>query len=327
MKGLISKTLIGVTVALSQTAMASADVDWPQKPITIIVPSGAGGSSDITARIIADEVSRILGKPIIVDNKPGTSGIIGLQTALRAPADGYTFVIGYPTNFIISPFVNKSMTFEPSEEFVPVAGMTRNEMVVSVPTTEAYNNPGELVQALKGSSDGVAYGSYGVGSYPHLVGNYLALQKDLKVHHIPYKSEADMLLGIATGDVKFGISVLPAARKMTATGRTKMIGMISPKRSVFAEDVTTFLEHDIKDPAFQLLGWNALYAKKDVPPAIVQKMSDALLQAYKNVDVRAKFASVSSQPWDVGSQTVAKTVDEETVIYKTLLKSAEISGN
>lgn len=326
MKELFPALLFSAFAFAAHTATAQSANTWPQRPITIVVPSAAGGSSDITARIIAEEASQILGQPIIIDNKPGTSGIIGLQTALRAPADGYTFVIGYPTNYIIAPIVNKSMTFKPSEEFVPVAGMTRNEMVISVPATESYNSPKELVESLKKGGE-VTYGSYGVGSYPHLVANYLAQQYGLKVSHIPYKAESDMLLGIASGDVKFGISVLPAAKKMEDSGRTKIIGMLAPTRSTFAKDVNTPVEQGISDPAFQLLGWNALYARKDVPADVVNKMSEAMLKAYESPKVKSKFSSVSSTPWSAPGKTVAETTDKETVIYKKLLDSAAISSN
>ena len=326
MKKKISFALFSALAVLSQTAVANNDPSWPKKPITIIVPSAPGGSSDITARIIADEASKILGKQVIVENKPGTSGIIGLQTALRAPADGYTFVVGYPTNYIISPMVNKSMTFKPSEEFVPVAGMTRNEMVVSVPSSENYSNPKQLVEELKKSKD-VAYGSYGMGSYPHLVANYLAQQYQLNMRHIPYKAESEMLLGIARGDVQFGISVLPAAKKMEDADKIKIVGMLAPSRSQFVKQVNTFDEDGIKDPAFQLLGWNALYARKDVPKEIIDKMSAALMQAYKNTNLREKFSSVSSTPWAANGSEVEKTVKAETVIYKKLLDSASIGTN
>lgn len=326
MKKLISTLFISTFALTAHTAAAQSATDWPQRPITIVVPSAAGGSSDITARIIAEEASKTLGQPIIIDNKPGTSGIIGLQTALRAPADGYTFVIGYPTNYIIAPIVNKSMTFKPSEEFVPVAGMTRNEMVISVPATEPYNNPQELIDTLK-KGDEVTYGSYGVGSYPHLVANYLAQQYGLKVSHIPYKAESDMLLGIASGDVKFGISVLPAAKKMEDSGRTKIIGMLAPTRSNFATDVYTPVEQGISDPAFQLLGWNALYARKDVPAEVIEKMRDAMLKAYETPTVKSKFSAVSSTPWRANGETVKETTDKETVIYQKLLDSAAIGSN
>ena len=316
---LFSACLVGANAANAQT---SAD-NWPSRPITLIVPSSAGGTSDITARIVAEHVSKTLGQPIVIENRPGASNTSGPSAALRARADGYTFATGSPSSMILAPLSMEDLSYKQSD-FQPVSGLTINEMVMNVNAALPITNPKELVAWAKQQNKATNFGSYGIGSYPHIVANILGIQNKFAAVHIPYKAEQEMILGTARGDIAYSISVMPTGKKMQDTGRTRVIGVLSPKRSPLQPEIPTFMEMGFTDPAFQLLGWGALYAPKGVPQPIIKKMEQAMLEALNSDDVRQKMQAVYSIPWAAPAKEVDGIMKKETVIYRDLLKAADI---
>ncbi|AFK62766.1 hypothetical protein TKWG_13210 [Advenella kashmirensis WT001] len=315
--------LLSANVAHGQTASPN----WPEKPITFIVPSSPGGSTDTMARILAEGVSEFLKKPVVVENRSGASGVIGLQAALRAPADGYTYVFGYTTNLILSKFNVKNLSFDARRDFEPVAGVSINEMVISVNTSVPAKNPRELIEWAKTRSGNLTYGSYGPGSYSHMLGSHLASENDIKALHVPYKAEQEMLMGLAMGEISYAVSVLPAAKKMQDGGKTRMVGLISPKRSKIYPDLSTFKEMGINDPAFQLLGWNGLFARKGVPDPIVKKMQGAVLHVLNTREIQDRMAVTSALVWGGTAKELDDTWSKDMKIYKTLVEAASAIKN
>ncbi len=311
-------------VGLTAAAAASAADDWPNRPITIIVPSGAGGSTDNVARLVSEQLSKQLGQAVVVENKAGASGIIGLQAALRAPADGYTFVIAYPSNLIASQFIMKDLPFDAKRDFVPISGLAINEMVLSVNSSIPVTNPRELVEWAKSKSGDVTYGSYGQGSYAHMVAHYLGSKNQIDALHAPYKSEQPMLIALAGDEIAYGISVVTAGKRMQDTGKTRMIGMFSPHRSTVYPDIPTFKEMGIDDPAFSLLGWNGLFARKETPPEILQKMEKTLLDIMSVPEMRERLVAISSLPWGSTSKALDEVWTAEIPVYRALSESAGI---
>lgn len=313
-----------VCIGLAAASSAIADDNWPTRPITIIVPSAAGGSTDNVARLVSDRLSQRLGQSIIVENRAGASGVIGLQATLRAPADGYTFVFAYPSNLIASQFIMKDLSFNARRDFVPISGIAINEMVMNVSASVPASNPRELVDWAKSDSGGVTYGSYGHGSYAHMVAHYLGSQNQYEALHAPYKSEQPMLIALASNEISYGISVVTAGKRMQDTGKTRMIGILSPRRSALYPDIPTFKEAGIEDPAFALLGWNGIFAHADTPPAILKKMEAAVRDVMGTAEMKESLLGISSTPWGSTAKELDDVWAAEIPIYRALAESAGV---
>ncbi|GAA5233086.1 tripartite tricarboxylate transporter substrate binding protein [Verticiella sediminum] len=326
---MIARTVIAAAafagIASTGAAFAQSADGWPARPITLIVPSTAGGSTDIVARILSEGLRKQLGQAVIVENKSGAAGTIGLQTALRAPSDGYTYVFGYPSNLIVTQFTMPDISFVAVDEFVPIGGIAINEMVMNASAAVHATNPKELVEWARTQSTEPMYGSYGQGSYSHIVAAYLGTANQFKATHIPYKAERELLTALATNDVAYGVSVVTAGKALQDTGKTRMVGLLAPRRSTQYPDIPTFKEMGIDDPAFSLLGWNGLFAKKDTPPAILRRMEQAVQQVMSQPETQQRMIAASSTPWGASAQALDKTWKSEIPIYEALTQAANLS--
>jgi len=325
MRKLTIAWMVSLVWLSAPTVWAQSINNWPERPITIISTATPGGIVDTLARILAEGVAEYLGQPVIVENRGGASGTIGLQAALRAPADGYTYVSGYPSNLIVSHFTFESLSFNAQRDFQAVVGISTNEMVVNVKASVPVTNPQELVAWARQQSGKLVYGSYGQGSYGHIVADYLGTLYQYEALHVPYKGEQDVMLALAsdTNEVAYAIAAMPASKRMQDTGKTRMIGVLASERSALYPDLPTFKEMGISDPTFQLLGWYGLFARKDVPEPVVRKMQDAVLHVLSLPHTRERMAAVSGLPWPVGAQALQSLWFADLQVYENLLRSTK----
>jgi len=327
---ILIRTVLSATVcaclASTSAVFAQQADDWPARPITLIAPSAPGGSVDTVARILSESLRQHLNQTVVVENRTGASGTIGLQAALRAPNDGYTYVFGYPSNLIVTQFTMPDISFVAADAFAPVGGISINEMVVNANAAVPATNPKELVEWAKTQSGKLMYGSYGQGSYAHIVTDYLGAVNQFEATQVPYKSEMGLLTALASNDVAYGISVVTAGKTLQDSGRTRMIGLLAPRRSIQYPDIPTFKEMGMDDPAFSLLGWSGLFARKDTPPAILKRMEAAVLHVMNQEETRQKMIAASSTPWGVDAKAVDAVWKKEIPIYAALTQSATLSN-
>jgi len=317
-------TLLGLA-NLPVAQAQSPNTNWPQRPITIIVAAQAGGLGDTIGRTLADGLSTHLGQTVIVENRSGASGTIGLQATLRAPGDGYTYVIGYPSMMINSQLTIKNLPFNIKRAFQAVAGIAITELVMSVNASVPAKEPQELIAWLKNQSGHLSYGSYGEGSYAHVAGYHLGALYGFDAVHVPYKGEQPMLLAIASNDVVYGIGTLTAGKTMQDTGKTRMIGFLTPTRSRYYPDLPTFKESGITDPAFQFLGaWYGLFARSDVPAPVVEKMQQAVIAVLNSPTMQQRLTTLSLVPWGATAAELDATWSAEMPLHHNLLRLAGV---
>jgi tripartite-type tricarboxylate transporter receptor subunit TctC len=322
-----SRSITAVAAAFALTASTSAcsqQVDnWPTKPITIIVPSTAGGTGDILTRIVAVGLEKQLKQAIIVFNKSGASGTIGMRAALLAPSDGYTFVVTGPSNIIASQFVMSDLPYVATRDFVSVGGIAAVELVVSTGSAIPSTSVQEFVKWGKANPEKLTYGSYGIGTYGHLVADRLAKVTQLQATHIPYRAEKEMLLGIATNEVAYGVNPLSTAKPMQDSGKTRFFALLAPRRSIFAPDVPTFKELGLDDPALALLAWNGLFASSKTPATIVRRMEAALVNVVNDEATKRRLIAASLVPWPANSKELDEVWKREIPIYKELANAVQ----
>jgi len=315
-------TALAALVSAS-TASAQSAENWPERSITIVVPSAPGGSTDLLTRALADGLSARLGQTVVVENRSGASGSIGLQAVARAPDDGYTYIMVFTSAVISAQYTFKELPFDVVRDFQTVAGIGFTELVMSVNADVPVKNPRELVNWMKQSGK-PAYGSYGEGSYAHVASHYLGLLHGVDAVHAPYKGERPMLVAMASGDIAYGIGSFTAAKPVQDTGKIRMVGVLTPNRSPFYPDLPTFKEMGIEEPPFQMPGWFGLFARKSVPAAIIKKMEEAALAVVETPLMQQRMATLQLPVWGATAKEFEQTWFTEAPVRRDLLRLAGV---
>ena len=296
--------LLLATAAVSLFTGATAPVHaqaWPQKPIKIIVTFAPGGSSDIVARLLQPGLQEKLGQPVIVENKPGAGSTIGANEVAKAPADGYTLLLSNTAPMSISPFMLDKTPYDPIKSFTHVAfiGSVPNVFVVH-PSVPAKTMP-ELVSWIKAQTTPVNYGSGGVGSIGHIVGEMFKLQFGLKMEHVPYKGSAPMHNDLLGGTLQFAVDTLTQNVPFMKEGKLVGLSVTSRKRMALTPNVPTVIEAGF--PKLVAENFLGISAPAGVPKAVVDQVHKALNEVVARPDVVKRLE-------DLGIATHAMTQAE-----------------
>ena len=256
---------------------------WPTKPIKIIVTFAPGGSSDIVARLIAPPLAEKLGQPVIVDNRPGAGATIGAAAVAQSPADGYTLMLSNTAPISISPFMLDKPPYDPVKSFTHISyiGSVPNVFVVN-PTVPAKNYA-ELVAWLKKQPNAVGFGSGGVGSIGHIVGDVLKAEAGVKMEHVPYKGSSPMHTDLLGGQILFAIDTLPQNVPYMNTGKLRGIAVTSRTRMALAPDIPTVIE--LGQPKLLAENFFGLSGPAGVPKPVIDKLNTAMAEVLATPDV------------------------------------------
>ena len=272
--------LCSLLLASSTAVLAQA---WPTKPVKIVVTFSPGGSSDIVARLISPPLAEKLGQPVIVENRPGAGATIGGSAVAQAPADGYTLMLSNTAPISISPFMLAKLPYDPVKNFTHISyiGSVPNVLVLN-PTVPAKNFP-ELVAWLKNQPNPVGYGSGGVGSIGHIVGEVMKGEIGAKMEHVPYKGSSPMHTDLLGGQILFAIDTLPQNVPYMNTGKLRGIAVTSRTRVALAQDLPTVIE--IGQPKLLAENFFGLSGPAGLPKPVVDKLSAAMAEVLVMPDV------------------------------------------
>ena len=294
---LASAVALAATLALAAaTSVSAADAPaaagYPARPITFVVPSPAGGTSDLIARIVARKLGEKLGRTIIVDNRPGANGYIGTMAVLRAPKDGYTFVVMSGSLHSFTPSMVEKMPFDPINDFALVSRLADYPYILVTSKDSPYNSVADIIKAGKNPQAKLSYGSYGVGSSPHLITELLKLKTGIAAAHIPYKGGGDSSADLISGRISFMFSSLPAATPQVQAGQVKALAITSAKRNPNFPKVPTVAE---TLPGFEATSWLGLGAAKGTPTYATDKIRAALLDIAKDPGYRKQMRGINAE--------------------------------
>ncbi|MDB5896465.1 MAG: hypothetical protein JWP41_67 [Ramlibacter sp.] len=262
--------------------------DYPARPIRMVVPFGPGTSTDIVARVFAEAMSRPLGQAIVVENKAGAGGNIGSDLAAKAPADGYTILMGTVGTHAINPGLYRKMPYDAQKDFVPIgfAGYTPTLLVV------AANSPFRTLkdlQAAAARSGGISFASAGNGTSGHLAGELLKARLGGEMVHVPYKEGGLAMSDVMGGQVQFMFYHPAAVMPQVKAGKLRALGVSSARRTAAAPDVPTITEQGYGE--FDLVAWFMLYAPAATPASVLARLRDAVAQAVGNPEVKARLTA------------------------------------
>ena len=222
---------------------------FPSKPIKLVVPFAAGGATDILARVMAEKMAPRLGQPIVVDNKAGAAGIIGTDAVVKAPPDGYTLLLSISNAMLTNVFLYEKLPYDPRRDLVLVSQIATAPLVLVVHPSVTANNAPELLQYVARNKGKLAYGSYGIGSYPHLAGAWMSATQQGDMSHVAYKGEAPMMQDLITGQIQMAYATVLQAKPYLDSGKIKAIGVTGERRTAALPNIPTLLEQGLKDEA------------------------------------------------------------------------------
>jgi tripartite-type tricarboxylate transporter receptor subunit TctC len=315
-------SMIATVAALLAAAPARAQDNYPSRPIKIIVCLPAGGGVDTVTRIIADKLPKILGQPVVVENKGGQSGNLGAEFVYSAEPDGYTLLASQPAPITTSPLLFKKLNFDPTK-FEPVAVMSAIANTLLVRPDFPANSVKEFIAYAKANPGKLNYASQGNGTTSHLTGAMFDAATGTKMNHVPYRGTAPAINDLLGGHVDLMFNELATSIELHKGGRAKLLAVTTEKRIDELPDVPTMQEAGV--PNFISDTWNAISAPPKTPAAIVAKLNAAINQALQDPEVKAHYARMHLTAVGGTPANMAKIVKDDTDRWGAVIKSAKVT--
>ena len=311
-------------VLMTPTAPAWAQAAYPTKPIKIVVPFPAGGTSDVLARIVGQKMTESWGQPVVIENRPGSSGNLGADLVAKSPADGHTLVLMDVGNLVISPALFK-LPFNVEKDFAPVAMVAYSPHLLAVSTKVPANTPAELVAYAKAQKGKLNYAvAAGMGSASHLAGVMYAQRNGIEWGYVPYKGGAQAITDLIGGQVDVMFNGMVATYPHVKAGKLRALAVTSKERNALYPDVPTIAESGYK--GFEALSWSGLSVAKGTPQPIVDKLEAAISQAMQSEGIKQRMASVGFIIPPQGSKPYTEFVKKEIDVWGKVIKTAGIKA-
>ena len=312
-----------VMPALGAAPLARADdAAWPGKPIKYVVPFSPGGVSDGVARLVSQLLSNRLGQPVVVENKPGVSGIVGTQAVARAPADGYTLIGGTITTHAVNPFFTKQLGYDPVKDFAPVSlvGMVSNALVV--PAESRFNSVAQVIAELTAKPDSLTYGTAGSGTSQHLSGQLFQTITGTRMRQIVYKGGSQAMVDLIGGQIDMVFETVAAARPMIDAKRVKVLAVTSRNRLPSLPGVPALAEVGV--PNFEMQSWQGVFAPAGTPQPIVERLGREIAAIVATPDVQDKLRNMGVEPDGRGPAPFADFQRAEIAKWGKVIKDSGI---
>ena len=323
---LTRRTVLAASVATLAAPAVKASPGWPTKqPIKLIATFPPGGTADTISRILAPKLSAGLGTQVVVENKPGAGGTIGSDLAAKAAPDGYTLVISHASPLGIAPGIYPKLPYDVVKDFTHIALIGHTPNVLIVPGDSPYKTLADYIADAKAKPDTIAYGSSGIGSNTHLMGEQLNTLAGIKLKHVPYKGSAPSLQDMLAGAIPSMFDPITTNVPHINAGKVRMLAISSEKRIAMYPDAPTFAEQGY--PQMTTSTWVGVSGPRGLAPEVVARMYEELLKAYKATDVQERFKEVVLLPEDkpMTPAEYAKFVGDFAAIWTKVSKDAGIS--
>jgi len=320
---LVAVTSLSITAgAQAQSAAANAARDYPSRPVRAVVPSVPGGGGDLSGRIMAGGLSEALNNTFVIDNRPGAGGTLGTHLVAKAPADGYTMLMGNIATHGVNPALFKNLPYHPIKDFAPVSlfGTTPNALVVhpSVPA----NSLKEFIAYAKANPGALRYGSSGVGGSPHLAMEYLKSLTGMDMLHVPYKGAGAVMADLLGGRVHAMSSSLPSLLVNIKSGKLRALAVTTKSRNPQLPDVPTVIESGV--PGYEVTIWFATFMPVGVPRPIIVKLNTVTAKLLETPEFRARLAQAGIDAAGSTPEGLAEWVKVEVAKWTRVVKLANV---
>jgi tripartite-type tricarboxylate transporter receptor subunit TctC len=311
-----------LALAATLAPLAHAEDAYPSKPITLVVPYPAGGANDAVARLVGQKLGEQLKQTVIIDNRPGAGTTIAMASVAKAPADGYTLVLGSLASQAVSPHLYAKPGYEPTADFSPIGLIGIAPTVLIVAKDSPFNDVKSIVEAAKKKPGTMTYGSSGNGSPLHLAGELFKQSANIQVNHIPYKGGSAHTMDLIGGRLDMIFDTTTSAMPMIRGDKVRALAVAAPARLPELPNVPTFAEAGY--PQFEVNAWYALYAPAHTPNEIVVRLSGMLMKILKQPEVVEKLNGLAVRTSPSTSQELATFAQAELGKYGKLIRAGNI---
>ena len=311
-------TIAATAAALSAPALSLAQQAYPSKPVRLVVPFAAGGTTSILARLLADRMAQGLGQPIVVDNRPGAGGNVGMEHVARSEPDGYTLLMG-PIGMAINPALYAKMPFDPIKDLAPIGRYAGVPNLLVVHPAVPAKNVRELVDYAKAHPGKLNYASNGNGTSSHLAAEMLKSAAGIDISHVPYKGGGPAMQDLIGGQVHMLFDQIPAVLPQVEGGRVRALGVSSLQRSATAKDIPAISE---TLPGFDMTVWFGFLAPANTPQDIVKKLNHEMLKAIQVPDFQVQLAKMGVTPMPSSPEEFRTFIASETLRWAQVVKSS-----
>ena len=314
-----------IAAALSGAApwVMAQDV-WPNKPVRLVVPFAPGGSTDVIARMLGQQLSLYWGQPVLIENRAGAGGNVGADVVAKSTPDGYTLLFA-SGSITINPQLYQRMPFDTRKDLVPITNAAQGPMLVVVPDGSPAKSLQDLIAMAKAKPKSVNFGSAGVGSQVHMAAENFADAAGVDITHVPYRGEAPAYTDLMAGQTQMMVGNFATASALLGSGRLRALAVTSSQRSPLLPDVPTAAESGLR--GFESTGWFGMLAPAATPAEVVKKVHRDTLKALAETEIKARLYVQGMQPVGNSSEDFAKAMEREMLRWAEVVKNRKLSAN
>lgn len=299
--------------------------DWPDKPVRMVVPFGAGATADIMARIVGEKLSQAIGQPVVVENRTGAGGNVGAALVARSDPDGYTLLLSGSPTHSVGPHLFKKLNYEPMKDVPPVAMIAAGTNLLVVKPSLPVKSVKDLVALARSKPEQLTYSSAGIGTSGHLAAELLQKASGVVMRHVPFRSGSEAVTAVMSGEVDFMFFTLPALMQQVEAGKLRAIAVTSLTRSRLLPNIPTVAEEGY--PGFEALAWYAVFAPRGTPAAVTTRLGDEIKKILAMPDIEEKMLKLGVEPDYMNAEQLTRYIEADSKKWGELIKQAGIAAN
>jgi len=315
--------IVGLAWCLLAGAAFAAET-FPNRPLRLVVPTGAGGVTDILARILAERMRGGLGHQVIVDNRTGAGGIVGTDIVAKATPDGYTLLMVFPSH-AVNPSLNAKLPYDTINDFAPITLVSRVVQVLLVGNNLPVQSVKELIAYAKARPKQVNFGTVGRGSFGHLSAELFAAQAGLEMVHVSYKGSPQIMQALLSGEVQVYFNVPISSLAQIRAGKVRALGVSTPERLAILPEVPTIAEAAL--PGYEAIAWNGILAPAKTPKPVIDRIHREVIAALRATDIQEKLISQAIEPVGNTPEEFARIIRTDVAKWAEVLKRAGVTPN
>ncbi|HEY1543992.1 MAG TPA: tripartite tricarboxylate transporter substrate binding protein [Xanthobacteraceae bacterium] len=316
------RTLLLLGAALAASIAGAKAQSYPTRPIHIIAPYAPGGIADIAARLIGQKLTDAWGQQVVVENRPGANGFLGVTAVTRAQPDGYTLLVATVGDVTINPYLFKHVPYDVAHDLVPITMLSDTPTVLAANINAPYHTVADVIADGKKKPDNVAIGSPGIGSVNQLAFEWMGLGTGIKFLHVPYKGGAPAATALAGGEIPLAVLASSSVRPFLQNNRVRVLAITTAKRSAFNPEWPTLQESGVPD--VNISNWTALMAPAGTPQPIIDKLQQAVTEILKMPDIEKRFAAGGAVTLPTTAAELTERIKHDSAAFKVILDKANI---
>ncbi len=311
-----------LALAAALPSLAFAQEPWPTRSVRLVVPFPPGGGTDIVARALGQKLAERLGQPVVIDNKPGASTIIGTDAVAKAAPDGYTLLLSGSTSYSVNAALRARLPYDPVRDLAPIGIVARTPLVLVVAASAPWRTVDDLVRAARAKPQAIRYATFGSGSGPHLAGELFALACGAKLQDVPYKGSAQATIAVMGGEIEMGIDTVAAVAPHVRAGKLRALGIVGATRASLLPDVKTLAELGLPDATFD--AWYGLAAPARSPAAALDRLARETRALLADPALQTTLKAQGMEPAWIDAATFRTQMEGEISRYRALAHRANI---